>query len=81
VNNIARITIPKASKEVPIEATLLATGKALPISHSDIMLDRDKNTYYDITLPHDFTSDRAFVIKMKLGSPKEFSKKLMDAKK
>jgi alpha-L-fucosidase len=81
VNNIARITIPKASKEVPIEATLLATGKALPISHSDIMLDRDKNTYYDITLPHDFTSDRAFVIKMKQGSPKEFSKKLMDAKK
>jgi len=40
----------------------------------------DKNTYYDIVLPNSFVSNKAFVIKMKLGKPKSQSEKLMDAK-
>lgn len=80
VNNIARIAVPKKSTEVPIKAVLLANGKELKVSHSDIGLDLDKNTYYDVIIPSDFQSNRAFVIKMGLGQPTKSSEKLMDAK-
>jgi alpha-L-fucosidase len=80
VNNIARIAVPKKSTEVPIKAVLLANGQELKVSHSDIGLDLDKNTYYDVIIPNDFQSKRAFVIKMELGQPTKSSEKLMDAK-
>jgi len=50
------------------------------LKHADIGLDLDKNTYYDVALPETFVSKKAFVLKMKLGSPKTQSEKLMDAK-
>ncbi|SFT17166.1 alpha-L-fucosidase [Sphingobacterium wenxiniae] len=80
VNNIVRIAVPKKAEEVPVTAQLLVNKKALEVKHSDIGLDLDKNTYYDIQLPADFKSERAFVIKMQLGAPKAQSEKLMDAK-
>lgn len=80
VNNIVRIAVPKKSDEVPVSASLLVHRKTLDVKHSDMGLDRDTNTYYDILLPNDFQSEQAFVIKMQLGSPKSLSEKLMDAK-
>ena len=80
VNNIVRITIPKDATEVPTQASLLVNGQSLTVKHSDIGIDRDRNTYYDVLLPKEFQSERAFVIKMQLGSAKSASEKLMDAK-
>jgi len=65
---------------VPVSATILGNGKPLEVRHSDIGLDLDKNTYYDVLLPKDFKSDRAFVVKMILGGPRSRSGKLMEAK-
>ncbi len=80
INNIVRIAIPKKATEVPISASILGYNKAVVVKHSDIGLDLDKNTYYDVLIPQKFKSARAFVIKMKLGSPKSAADKLMDAK-
>lgn len=80
VNGILRIAVPKKSEEVPVSAALLIDGKTLEVKHSDVGLDRDTNTYYDVLLPKDFQSQQAFVIKMELGSPTSQSEKLMDAK-
>lgn len=80
VNNIARVAVPKQSQDVPVSATILGTNLELTVKHSDIGLDLDKNTYYDVLLPAFWKSDRAFVIKMKLGAPKSATEKLMDAK-
>jgi alpha-L-fucosidase len=80
VNNIARIAVPKQATAVPISAIILGSTGALEVKHSDIGLDLDKNTYYDVVIPKDFRSDRAFVIKIQLGNPKSKSEKLMDAK-
>jgi alpha-L-fucosidase len=80
VNNIVRIAVPKNSAEVPVEAVLLQNGQSLALKRSDIGLDLDKNTYYDIVLPATFSADKAFVVKMKLGKPKVQGDQLMDAK-
>ena len=80
VNNIVRIAVPKSSKEVPVSASILGDAVTLKVKHSDIGLDLDKNTYYDITLPENFKAQRAFVLKMKLGAASSKSEKLMDAK-
>lgn len=80
INNLVRIAVPKKSEQVPITALLLANGQSLTVKHSDIGLDLDKNTYYDVLLPKEFHTERAFVIKMKLGQPHSASNKLMDAK-
>lgn len=80
VNNIVRIAVPKKATEVPVSAKLLANDETLEVKHADIGLDLDKNTYYDVYLPENFQSERAFVIKMQLGSAKSKAEKLMDAK-
>lgn len=80
VNNIARIAVPKNSKRVPISAQILGNKAQLKVVHSDIGLDLDKNTYYDVIIPKGYKSDRAFVIKMELGEPSKATDKLMDAK-
>ncbi|WDF70680.1 alpha-L-fucosidase [Sphingobacterium oryzagri] len=80
VNNRIRIAIQKNASAVPVSAALLIANTALPLTHSDIGLDRDKNTYYDIQLPATFSTDKPFVIKMKMGAPKAKADKLMDAK-
>jgi len=63
-----------------LSAELLGTGKRLEVKHSDIGLDLDKNTHYDVQLPRRFKAGRAFVIRMKLGAPQTGTEKLMDAK-
>lgn len=81
VNNIVRIAVPKDSQEVPIAASILGDSQIeLQVKHSAIGLDRDKNKYYDVLLPAEYQSNRAFVLKMKLGKPQAVSRKLMDAK-
>jgi len=80
VNNIARVAVPKNAKAVPIQANILGLDQALEIKHADVGFDLDKNTYYDIYLPSTYLSDRAFVIKMELGSPTKSSQQLMEAK-
>lgn len=77
---MVRISVPKLATEVPVSASLLIDGQSLVLQHADIGIDLDKNTYYDVQLPKHFQSDRAFVIKMNLGSPKTKSERLMDAK-
>jgi len=80
LNNIVRIAVPKNATLVPNSAALLVGGEKLALKPADIGLDLDKNTYYDVVLPKTFSSDRAFVIKMKLAAPKVKSTRLMDAK-
>lgn len=80
VNNIARIAVAKNAKLVPVSAQILGDGKALVVKHADIGLDLDKQTYYDVYIPENYKSNRAFVIKMQMGNPKSQSEKLMDAK-
>ena len=81
VNNIIRLAIPKNSIEVPTTASILGGQQSdLVVKHSDIGLDLDKNTYYDIILPKEFSAEKAFVIKMQMGKPISKSDKLMDAK-
>ncbi|MCT3959430.1 alpha-L-fucosidase [Elizabethkingia anophelis] len=80
VNQIVRLAVDKKSTEVPSSASLLTGNRKLELKQSDMGLDLDKNTYYDIILPKDYQTDKAFVIKieMKQGSVK--TDKLMDAK-
>ncbi|SMD04948.1 alpha-L-fucosidase [Pedobacter nyackensis] len=80
VNGIVRIAVPKNAKEVPGTAVLLVNHQQLQLKHAEIGLDLDKNTYYDVVLPTKFQSESAFVIKMKLVTPKSKTTKLMDAK-
>ncbi|MDM1549196.1 alpha-L-fucosidase [Empedobacter falsenii] len=80
VNNIIRIAIDKKATEIPVSASILGNQKALEVKHSDIGFDLDKNTYYDISLPKDYNSNKAFVIKMKMGKSADKTEKLMDAK-
>jgi len=65
---------------VPVGASLLINDQRLEVHRADIGLDLDKNMYYDIILPSDLQTNRAFVIKMTLGTPKAKTDKLMDAK-
>lgn len=80
VNQIVRLAVDKKATEVPASASLLIGNRKLELKQSDMGLDLDKNTYYDIILPKDYQTDKAFVIKieMKQGSVK--TDKLMDAK-
>lgn len=80
VNNIARIAVPKKATQVPVSACILGQNKELLVRHSDLGLDLDKNTYYDVLIPQKYKASRAFVLKMKLGAPKSKVDKLMDAK-
>ncbi len=80
VNNIIRIAIDKKATEIPVSAFILDNQEALEVKHSDIGFDLDKNTYYDILLPKDYNSNKAFVIKMKMGKSADKTEKLMDAK-
>ncbi|MBE9600447.1 alpha-L-fucosidase [Pedobacter sp. MC2016-24] len=80
VNGIVRIAVPKTAMEVPGTATLLLNNQQLQLKQSDLGLDLDKNTYYDVILPAKFQPESAFVIKMKLVAPKSKTTKLMDAK-
>src|SRR5690606_37588997 len=54
VNIIVRIAVPKNAVEVLVSATILQNAQSLELSHTDIGLDLDKNTYYDIVLPNSF---------------------------
>lgn len=80
VNNIVRIKVPKQRQDVPIAAKLLVDGTSLSVKHSDIGFDLDKNTYYDIQIPENFSPQDPFVIKIKLGDKNTNVEKLMDAK-
>jgi alpha-L-fucosidase len=80
VNGIVRIAVPKNAKQVPVTANLLIGQQKLELKQSNIGLDLDKNTYYDVLLPKSFQSEKAFVIKMKLGTPVATSSKMTDAK-
>lgn len=81
VNNVLRIAISKKTPEVPAKASLLVDGEQLEMKRAEIGLDLDRNTYFDIYLPEEFKTNRAFVVKIALekGSVDDF--KLMDAKK
>ena len=79
-NNIIRITVPKSSPQIPDEAEILTNKKLLKVIHSDIGIDLDKNTYYDIKVPVEFQSTTPFVIKIHLKKSNVRTEKLMDAK-
>lgn len=80
INNIARIAIPKKATQVPVEAQILGQVQSLQITHADIGLDLDKNTYYDIKIPASFNPSRPFVLKIKREQAVTKTDKLMDAK-
>lgn len=80
-NGVIRIPVIKNSKEVPVNVLILGSSFTdLLVKHADIGYDLDKNTYYDVIIPKEYNSDRAFVLKMQLGEPRVNSSKLMDAK-
>ena len=80
VNNIVRLAIDKKATEVPFAASLLTDGQRLELKRSDIGLDMDKNTYYDIVLPKTFFSEKAFVIKILMKKASTKTDRLMGAK-
>jgi alpha-L-fucosidase len=80
INQIIRIPIDKKATEIPVSASILGYQKNVEVKHSDIGLDLDKNTYYDIILPNDFTSIKPFVIKITFDKSTSKTDKLMDAK-
>lgn len=63
VNNVLRLAMEKKAKKIPGGASLLQNGKELALKHSNIALDLDKNTYFDVILPKDFQSEQPFVVK------------------
>lgn len=81
INNILRIAINKKAVEVPGSAALLLNHQNLEIKRSDIGLDRDPNTYYDIVLPEDFKPKMPFVVQIQLQTGTTKTDQLMDAKK
>lgn len=54
---------------MPVTARLLATGKPLELHRRDIGYDLDSAIHYDVLIPADFTTGRAFVIELALGRP------------
>ncbi|WP_443943663.1 alpha-L-fucosidase [Pedobacter sp. AW1-32] len=61
VNNVLRLPIPRAYKDKPIAAYLLPSTN-LYIKVSDIGMSGDRNVYYDVQLPTEFSTDKPFVI-------------------
>lgn len=80
VNNVLRLAMEKKAKKIPGSASLLQNGKELELKHSNIALDLDKNTYFDVILPKDFESEQPFVVKIELKKGTAAGEKLMDAK-
>jgi len=80
VNNVARLAVPKDATQVPVRASLLTNGQILEVRHADIGFDLDPHTYYDVILPSGFSTDRAFVVRMDLGTPTTTAEELMVAK-
>lgn len=80
VNNILRVAFPKNSKLIPTTAKLLESHQDLVLKKANIGFDRDKNMYFDIIIPENLQSKRAFLVKIKLGNAKTVEDKLMDAK-
>ncbi|WON95959.1 alpha-L-fucosidase [Sphingobacterium sp. Lzh-3] len=80
INNILRLVFPKSANLTPASASLLNDKRDLLLKKTNIGFDRDKNIYFDITLPKSLKNKNAFVIKIKLDKSKIIENKLMDAK-
>lgn len=80
VDGTLRLAFPRNAKLVPASAALLDHQRDLLLKKANIGLDRDTNTYFDIIVPENLKTKRAFVIKIKLNAPTISENKLMDAK-
>jgi len=80
VNGVLRIPISKKNSEIPFSAHLLIGNEKLELRHSDLGLDRDPNTYYDIIIPKSFRSDYPFVIKIEMSQKQLKTNDIIDAK-
>ncbi|MBN7793694.1 alpha-L-fucosidase [Microbacterium esteraromaticum] len=69
VTGVARLRFPADAALVPVAACLLATGAALELHRRDIGYDLDSAIHYDVLIPADFATGRAFVIELTLGQP------------
>jgi len=67
VNGVLRIAVPKNAEQMPISASLLDGGQTLSVTHQQVGLDRDANTYFDIALPNSFGRSEPFVVKIQLS--------------
>ncbi|MDF2514946.1 MAG: alpha-L-fucosidase [Sphingobacterium sp.] len=66
-DNKLRLVVNKDVKDVPLNAYLLSIDRPLDIKQPGIYTDGGINHYYDIQLPHNFKTERPFVIKICLG--------------
>ncbi|MFE6736505.1 alpha-L-fucosidase [Microbacterium sp. NPDC057650] len=68
VTGIARLRFPSDAPQAPVSARLLASDRELELRRTDIGFDLDDAIHYDVVIPRDFTTDRAFVIELALGA-------------
>lgn len=80
VNNQLRLAIPQSYGKGIQKAYFLVGGQALKIKKTNIGIDRDNNTYFDVTLPADFKTEKPFVVVLDLGESNGNNKNYGDAK-
>ncbi|MCY1545820.1 hypothetical protein D9M68_817800 [compost metagenome] len=78
LNNIVRIAIPRDHIDQPKQVSL--NNKVLPMKRIDMGLDRDKNSYYDITLPGSFAAGTSFILVIDLEKSNGKQSRFGDAK-
>lgn len=78
LNNIVRIAIPRDHIDQPKQVSL--NNIILPMKRIDMGLDRDKNSYYDITLPGSFETGTSFILVIDLEKSNGKQSRFGDAK-
>ena len=80
LNNQLRLAIPQSYKKSLQKATFLVGNQSLLVKKTHIGIDRDSNTYFDITLPANLQTDKPFVIVFELSDNNGDNKSYGDAK-
>lgn len=75
VNNVIRLAIPPSFKKTISNAKLLVSKQELSLKRIFMGLDKDKNNYYDVSVPASFSTDKPFVIVLDLNDDGQDAKK------
>lgn len=80
VNHQLRLAIPQSYGKGIQKASFLVGSQPLKIKKTNIGIDRDNNTYFDVTLPTDFKAEKPFVVVFDLSESNGNNKNYGDAK-